>query len=341
MPELPFGPQSRTGFEIELLAPVGQSREALAHRLATAIGGSVHVGLKYISEGLYTPNQPVCDLTLTWIVKDADGQWFATLMDDITIRDELDPKAETPDGYYRIVMDDVRLALWMQERACSDRLEPEHVTRPLLECFRAQLSAPGDGRAQHASHRVVADPWEHTLAVVALYPGQRERVCEVVTRPLTRDERFSAISSIVEAARDLDFTIPQEGALHLHLDRDPWRSAPRLAALILNFSAERKQWYERLQPNPRCRRLGPFSQAVVDAARSYQGDDFEEFSELLWQARPEKHCDISILDILRHNPVQPTVEIRCLPLRLDLEEVQTRVEWIEAKLTEAAKSADS
>lgn len=54
-------------------------------------------------------------------------------------------------------------------------------------------------------------------AIATPLPGERERPCEIITPPLQNNYR-DYLETILNAARDLDFTIPQEGAIHIHFD---------------------------------------------------------------------------------------------------------------------------
>jgi hypothetical protein len=337
---LPFVEGSRTGFELELLAPVGRSRFDLAHALAERIEGRVRYGLKYISEGLYRPRTPICDLTLSAVVEDSSGRALFTLVDDVTIKADLDPHAPTSDGLFRIVIDELRLALWLEARAPVEKPHPEALLDPLLTVFSGELQSQGEGHAKHPAHRPAVDPWGNTLAVVALYPGQRERVCEVVTAPLFREEREETIALVLSTALELGFSIPHEAALHLHLDAAPWQDARRLRTLITEVTSLRKLLYRELAPNPNCTRLGAFSLELVRAAQSHADDDFQALADRIEGTRPTKYCDVNILGVIRKKPRQPTLEVRCLPMGLSPKEIFHSVHTVEGLLSDLAELAD-
>lgn len=338
----PFGPDSRTGYELELLAPEGKGRVDLAFALAERVGGAVRYGFKYQSPGRARSGTPICDLTPAYRVLDASTRELCTLVDDITIKDGLDRSAPTRDGLYRVVLDDLRLALWLERKAWAPRPDPASTLAPLLRTFDGELLAPGEPPARHPDHRAAVDPYGHTLGVVALYAGDRERPCEVVTRPFARGEREEKLALLLDTARELGFTVPKEAALHLHLDNAPWRSKPRLRQLILDFSAARPLLWEELRPNPECTRLGPLHERIVNAARDNDGaPDDQAFRRAIRSVGPTKYADINITGLTHDRPRHPTLEFRCLPMTLDAARVLERTEQVEGFLREVAETADA
>jgi hypothetical protein len=338
--QLPFGPDSRTGYELELLAPRGKSRLDLALALADRVGGRVRYGLKYQSEGRHGDGRPVCDLSPAFAVVDGEGVVLCTLVDDVTLKAELDKEAPTATGYYRVVIDELRLALWAESRCWSDEAGADAVLAGYAETFAGTLGEAGGEGAKHAEHRVLLDRWGHALAVVATYPGERERACEVVTRPLARGEREAVVGTILEVAKALDFGLPEESALHLHLDADPWRAQARLRQLVQDYSAARHVLYEELRPNPGAKRLGPFRPSVVRAAAT-PADDDESYREALLSAGVTKYSDINLLGIVRRRPRQPTLEFRCLRMSMDASEIFEMTDAVEGFLLEVARAADA
>lgn len=336
----PFGPDSKTGFELELLAPRGKSRRDLAIALAKATGGEVRQGFKYQSEGPHRDGRPICDLTPAWRIEH-DGDVLFTLVDDVTVRDGLDADADTPEGLFRLVLDDLRFALWAEPRCwAEDGAAPEVQLAPLLETFEARIGARGRDGAKVEHHRVVATRWDHALCVLAAYEGERERVCEVVTRPLGRDEREDVIARILDCALAAGFVPPAEAALHVHLDNAPWMSSERLCQLIADSAAARSMLYEILKPNPRCRRLAAFAPDMVRLARTRAALPFDELRKLLLDAGATKYVDINVLGVLKERPRHPTVEVRCLPMSLDVAEMFSNVAAVEDFLGELAVTAD-
>ena len=84
----------RTGFEIELLAPPGGSRADLAEGLARGCGGTVRRFFHTDSEPSLVPGMDhFIHLTPGFAVVGPDGEERCRLVDDITIRFDLDPAA--------------------------------------------------------------------------------------------------------------------------------------------------------------------------------------------------------------------------------------------------------
>ena len=113
---------NRVGLEVELLAPPGKTRFDLARALAKLAGGALRLSFKYHGQGTLPDGRPDCQLSPAAKVL-VRGKWFASIVDDPTILDDLAPDAEP----MRIARtDDVRLAAWI-ERNCETR--PVHPER--------------------------------------------------------------------------------------------------------------------------------------------------------------------------------------------------------------------
>src|SRR6185369_16195929 len=83
----------RIGFEIELMAPAGLSRRNLAVELAGRCGGRIHPVWHHDSEPCLVPGLGrFLHLTQGFEVLRADGSLLCTLVDDITLLDDLQPR---------------------------------------------------------------------------------------------------------------------------------------------------------------------------------------------------------------------------------------------------------
>ena len=338
---LPFDDDSRTGFELEFLAPRGKSRRDLALALATAFAGEVERGFKYHSEGPFRDGRPICDLTPAWRVV-CSGEVLFTLVDDVTITADLDKEAATPSGQFRVILDDLRISLWAEQRCWGpDTEDPQALLRVILETFDATLNNAGTAGARDARHRIISDPWGHGLGVVALYEGERERPCEVVTRPLSRHERRGVIARLLEVIDAEDFGVPHEAALHLHVDNGPWLSTARLSQLMRDTQAARPLLHEMLEPNPACKRLGPFTKKVMDVVDSGADLAFRDLCSAISKAGASKFVDVNILGVIRERPRHPTVEVRCLPVDVSEREMFARIDAVENFMREVALTADA
>ncbi|MDP2271805.1 MAG: amidoligase family protein [Archangium sp.] len=286
------------GLELELLAPAGKTRFDLARALAKQAGGALRLSFKYHGQGVLPDGRPDCHLTPAARVL-VRGKWFASVVDDPTIVDDL---ARTPEFMRAARTDDVRLAAWI-ERSC-----PGHF-RPLQKTFAATEDEAG-----------FVDPWGQPLVRWHHVSAERARVCEVVLRPLGQKELAPTLRRVMKLATSLGFTVPAEAAVHAHFDAAPFRSTASLRRLVLAWSKERAVYLSRLKPNPRCRKLGPFPPDVVRVATEATDElPFETLAAGLLLAGLHRAVDLNLLGLVERFPKQPTIEVRCLPGSLDPE----------------------
>ncbi len=307
---------TRVGLELELLAPDGKTRDDLARALAKQAGGALRLGLKYHGAGHFPDGRPDARLTPASRV-DVRGKWLASFVDDPTIEDDLPPTSERR----RIARtDDVRLAAWI-ERSCW-HAKPTHRFAALTKTFHTTETDEG-----------LLDPWGHPLVLWADEPLQRARVCEVVLRPLEPKERKPVLTRVMKLATSLGFTVPQEAAVHAHFDAAPFRSTALLRRLVLTWTHERAAWRTRFEPNPRCRKLGPFPADVVRVAEVATDDlPFETVAAGYLLGGLHRAVDLNLLGLVEQHPKQPTVELRCLPGSLDAEATLSRLAQADAFL---------
>jgi len=335
----PFDDDSRTGLELELLMPRGRSRADLASALARALSASVRTGLKLHAAPV--DGRPAHDLTPTFVVE-RQGERLLEIVDDVTITADLDRAAPTAPGFFRAVVDDARLALLAERTARADVLDVDRVLAPYLSVWGGRLLSPGEPPAADAAHRAGVDPAGQTIAVVAKYDGGRERVAEIVTAPLRRRDRARAVAEILRVAREEGAFIPEEAALHAHLDAGPWRSVARMRQLLLDTDAVRDLLMLEWEPNPRCKRLGRFDPRMVARARAARPDEtWPDFTRDLLASGATKYVDVNVLGVIHPRPRQPTLEVRALPMSLDADVVLARVEKAERFFAEIARTADA
>lgn len=305
------------GLELELLAPRGKGRRALAEAVARSAGGRVQFGLKYTSPGPLADGRPRCELGCAYRVARA-GKALGTLVDD--------PSLALPRGgtdrreSWAGETDDVRLALLAESVCWASAGDARQVYAPLAQLFDGAVErAPAGGFA-------VVDAVGHPLVRGGAGGGGRARACEVVLPPLAPAELRAAVERWLAPTRRLGFSIPREGALHAHFDAAPFRKTPRLRRLILAWAKERDAWWRALAPNPGCVRLGPPPPKVVRVAK--EADDalpFPTFAAALLLAGAHKACDLNLLGVLEQRPRHPTLEVRCLPMSLDAALVERKV----------------
>lgn len=338
-PPRPFGPTSLTGVEVELVAPPGGSRAELARALCAHFRGAhVEYGYKFIDGGPVPDGRPYCEVTPACRVVDASGVQV-TLVDDLSITEEVAAQSRVVD--HRLVMDDYRLAAWVERNGWSRDAREARRLGPLRECFEARLHRPGEGCFE-PQHRLLTDPQGHRLAVLAPYEAGRLRVAELVTRPLRRAERRPFLDRVLSTARALGFVVPSEGGVHVHFDRAPWRDGGRLAQLISDYARERPRLLRALAPNPRSRKFrGPFPRSLVRSARRVPpGATFDEAREHLNGRDIAKLRDFNLVWVFERWPRLPTLEFRALRPSMDAEAILGQVEVVEAFLTGVAQRAD-
>ena len=320
---------ARTGFELELLAPRGSSREALASELARRTGGSVRRVFHTDSEPSRVPGMGhFLHLTQGFEVRRADGGPLCTLVDDITLAADLEQRAAPRPGWYRLLSDDARLLRLVAARA--DPTAPlASVLDPVAAVFGVAVEAVGPAVR-------VNDAAGATIVLGAPLPGERERPCEVVTPPLERDHG-AALEELLAPARDLGFTVPREAAVHLHLDAEPFRTVAAFGNVVRLFAHWREALWAALGTNPACRRLGPVPVELVDLVERQPpaGTGTAGWRALRAAALgtgATKFCDVNLTRVLAEAPALDTLEVRVLPGSLHAAEVLERAALVEALL---------
>lgn len=301
----------RVGVEIELLAPRGGSRRDLAELCAAETGGRLLRFFHPQAEPSLVPGSPVFEtLTPGFRVVGSRGERIADFVDDLTLEDDLSAAAPPLPGWYRIAGDDARLLRLISRHADADA-PCETVLAPLAGLFGGELRRRGPLTS-------LVDAAGAPIAIAAPQPGERERACEIVTRPMEA-EADGEIAGHLARVRRLGFAAPAEGAIHIHLDAADLRSAPAMRRLVEYFADERMALRALAQPNERCRRLGPWPKALLEAVAEPGFDrlDWPEARRRLKASGTDKYCDFNIVNILDGRPDKLTFEFRILPVRLD------------------------
>lgn len=317
----------KVGFEIELTAPLGRSRRDLAERVAERIGGSVTPIFHPESEPSKVPGQDVFEnLTPGLRVDDAEGQWAASFVDDLTLQADFDRQAKPKPGWYRIVSDDARF-LRLVERHC-DASEPlETVLEPLADLFGTRPDALPEGMVR------VSDERGNSVAIGAPLPGERERPCEIVTAPIESDHAV-VLGALLNDAAALGFDLAKESATHIHFDAKPLRSA----TFIANFVAVATRFASELRAlvgaNPNCVRLGgwPPELAQVVAKPEFADFNWDEVRATLIGLKLVKYCDFNLVNMVNQSASKDTLEVRILPGMTRAEDVLKCAELFEAVL---------
>jgi hypothetical protein len=317
------GLRRRIGFEIELMAPPGRSRRSLAYDLAGRCGGRIRPVWHHDSEPSLVPGLGrFLHLTQGFEVLRADGSPMCTLVDDITLRDGLDPRTPAPPGWYRILSDDGRL-LSLLAAQCDPGAPLAKVLDPVAALWGVETELVAD---------VVRldDPSRSTVALASPQGAERERPCEIVTPPLAADHA-GALEELLEPARELGFTVPNEAAVHLHFDGAPFRHPRALANLVLLFAHWRDPLRELLQTNPACRRLAPLPAPLVAAASAPQ-PDIDTLRKAADEGELTKYFDVNLTQLLTDRPLRDTLEIRILPGAITAADIVARAALVELLL---------
>ncbi|MFC7528360.1 amidoligase family protein [Actinoplanes sp. GCM10030250] len=313
----------RIGFEIELMAPPGVNRRTLAFDLAGRCGGTVRPVWHHDSEPSLVPGLGrFLHLTQAFEVRRPDGALLCTLADDVTLLAGLDTAAPAVPGWFRILTDDRRL-LALLAAQCDPGGSLAAALNPAAELWGTTAQRHG------LIHRLDA-PGGATIALASPLTGERERPCEVITPPLANDHH-KALAELLEPARELGFTVPEEAAVHLHVDGGPFRRPEALANLVRLFAYWREPLRAMLATNPACRRLAPLPAPLVAAVSGTPNT--QELRQAAKDGELTKFFDVNLTQVLTDNPpLRDTVEIRILPGGIDAGEIVDRAALVELLL---------
>jgi hypothetical protein len=312
----------RTGFEIELMAPPGLSRQTLAMDLADRCGGRVQPVWHHDSEPSLVPGLGrFRHLTRGFEVRRRDGELLCTLVDDVTLIAGLDPRTAAAPGWFRILSDDPRLLSLLAAHS-----DPGGTIETALD-RAARLW--GSTVQRHGDVYRLDDPAGATIALAAPQGGERERPCEVITPPLTRDHH-AALEELLGPARELGYTVPHEAAVHLHLDGAPFRQPHALANVVRLFAHWREPLRALLRTNPACRRLAPLPEPLVSAVAGLPS--YDDLRKAAADGGLTKFFDVNLTQLLTDTPIRDTIEIRILPGAIDADDIVNRAGLVELLL---------
>jgi hypothetical protein len=314
-------PNWTIGVEVELLAPRGHSRLDLAQNMARLHGGSVRRFFHPQQEPSKVDGKPTFEnVTPGFEALDGAGRPIARFVDDLTLQAGLDRKAPALPGWYRIVTDDGRL-LRLVMRHCDPAAPLEQVLAPIARLFGTQADAQPSGMIRVLDERGVS------VAIAAPLPGERERACEIVTPPL-HDEQDAALDVLLGEARAAGFSLPVEGATHIHFDATPLMSASAIVNLVGVLSRHGAAIKRLVGTNPNCIRLGKWPDRLsgLVATPSFAELDWPAARKALAAVGLRKYCDFNLLNLVNADSAKHTFEVRVLPASLESRPI---VEWAE------------
>ena len=330
---MPSELQWTIGVEVELLAPPQRSRADLAYALAERAGGRVRRFFHHQTEPSKVPGKPIFqNLTTGFEALDAEGDVIARCVDDLTLQGDLDRFAAPKRGWYRIVSDDARLLRLIARHADAERDLPESL-EGVRVLFDTELEPCEGGMLR------LVDELGAPIAIAAPLPGERERPCEIITPPITEDHH-ARLSHLIDVARELGFTIPQEAATHIHFDATPLRDARVLSNLICLLRTHGANIKRLLGTNPRCRRLGDWPEALFSLVNdpSFRSRSWVAAQRSLAELPLSKYCDFNIKNIVHPRSDKNTFEVRTLPVWLDATPIVEAAALFEAMLRHAIKA---
>ena len=318
----------KMGFEIELLAPPGLTRADLAHAVAARGGGTVRRFFHPQSEPSKVPGSPVFEnLTPGFEALDASGQRLAAFVDDLTLQAGLDRTRAPLDGWHRIVTDDGRL-LRLVVRHCDPTAGSDTVLEPLAALFGSSVQRHAAGMTRVEDDRGVS------VALCAPLPGERERPCEIVTAPIGRGHR-RVLRDLLGQARSMGFTLPVEGATHIHFDVGGLCDAPVMARLVTLLHRHGSGLRRLVGTNPACIRLGAWPEALMQrvADPAFPAMDWPTARAALAELSLTKYCDFNLNNLIAGTKDKHTFEVRILPATLEADAVIAAAGLFQAILT--------
>lgn len=323
----------KIGFEIELMAPPGLSRQDLAEAIAQEHNGFVHRIFYPQSEPSHVPGTPLFhNLTLGFEVIDSEGNLIVRCVDDLTLQDDLDKTQKPQPEWYRIVSDDTRL-LQLVICQADPKAASGEVLKPIADLFATQVEVGPGGMMR------VADHTGNPIAIAALLPGERERPCELITPPIDSNH-YQRLELLLNKARSLGFTIPCEGATHFHFDAVNLCS-PRVFTNLVNILWTYGEILKKLVgTNPHCRRLGAWDEELLILINE------TDFCDMSWsdvqmglaKLQLTKYCDFNLKNLIHKIPDKFTFEARIFPSWLHPEPLIESAALMEAILNYAVSA---
>jgi hypothetical protein len=307
----------KTGFEIELIAPVAKSRRDLANAIAANHGGTVKTIFYPQSEPSKAAGIKVFEnLVLGFEVLDASGARIALCVDDLTIISGLDFHTKSKQGWYRIISDDARL-LELVMAHCDPDEHQRNVLQSLAKLFGGEIQK-NDGDLYKVTDRL-----KRSVAIAASLPGERERVCEIITAPI-EEQHEKILSGLLTCATDLGFSVPKEAAVHVHYDAKKLNNARVFCRMVDVFAMHGDKFKKLVKTNPHCRRLGALSPKLVQQCGE------PGFAKIGWKpARKKletldvsKYTDFNFLNLINETPGKDTFEIRIFPGSMNAEAIK-------------------
>jgi hypothetical protein len=203
--------------------------------------------------------------------------------------------------------------LRLVERHCDPNAVGGATLEPLGALFGTEPQPHTSGMVR------VVDERGRSVAIDAPLPGERERPCEIVTAPI-EGNHAAVLDGLLGDARALGFTVPAEGAAHVHFDGEPLCSARAVAALVEVFGRHGESLKRLAGVNPHCVRLGAWPEALATLTRSdaFAAMDWPAAKAAMGDVGLSKYCDFNLVNLLTGRAEKHTVEVRVLPASLEV-----------------------
>ncbi|MEO0686015.1 MAG: amidoligase family protein, partial [Cyanobacteria bacterium J06649_11] len=178
------------------------------------------------------------------------------------------------------------------------------------------------------------------IAIAAPLPGERERPCEIISAPIDANQQ-EKLEVLLETARLLGFTVPVEGATHIHFDAKLLCSANVFANLVNIFHAHGKNLKRLVGSNPKCTRLGSWDRNLIELVNEsgFRELTWEEASSRVAKLELTKYCDFNLKNLIHPIPDKFTFEARIFPVWLDAKSIIEAAALCEAILHYATQES--
>lgn len=304
----------KVGVEVELIAPVGSSRLDYAKAVAVHFNGQVEPYFHIDTEPSKVKGKPFFyHITQAFKVIDADKQLIVKCVDDITLQADLNKSTKPKSGWYRVLSDDLRL-LRLIRRHADVNASIASVLQPVAGLFGVTPEQTIGGVFR------LTDESGASVALAAPLPGERERACELVSSPLLSSQ-LEQLDRLLKIAEVLRFSVPYEGATHLHFDGELFCDA-RMFQKTINFLHDHRLLLRViLEVNPNCRRIAAWKPEFLDVVNQV------DFAELNWEEvrkrlkvlNISKYHEFNVRNLIQAVPDKHTFEVRILPSSLSVQ----------------------
>ena len=132
---------------------------------------------------------------------------------------------------------------------------------------------------------------------------------------LSKIDHQDQLNALLNIAKSLNFTIPSEGATHLHFEAFEFHSAHIIRNIVNLFGTYDELLMVLFKTNHKCIRLGRWHQSIFELVEK------PWFPTLSWQQVKDefkrlpltKYCNYNLINIIHDIQEKPTFEVRILP----------------------------